>query len=101
MRSFRAGVLLQVLHVVGGVASLKRIGGRALLLALPKEVSAKGLGQFSRKHVAAGGTWRVGDRPRSRRLHADGFGSRYVRTTHSEALLVVFRRRGRDRWTIG
>lgn len=60
MRSL--GIFLQVFHVVSRVTAFqKRIGGGALLLTLPKEVSAQRLGQLGREHVAAGGTRRMGD----------------------------------------
>lgn len=54
--SLRAGIFLKVFHVVGSVTTLKEgIGCRTLLLAFPKKMSAKGLGELSCKHVSTGG----------------------------------------------
>lgn len=100
VRSLGTGVFLKVFHIMGRVSALESIGGCALLLAFPKKMSAKRFCQFGRKHIAAGSSWRVGDRLRSRRLHSNRLGSRNVRTTHGEVFLVVLGRRCRDRRTI-
>lgn len=102
MRSLRSGVLLQILHVVGGVPPLEEgVRSRALLLALPEKVSAKRLGKLGRKHVAAGGAWRVRHGLRVRWLHDDGFGPGNVRATHGEVFVFIFRGRGGNGGTIG
>ena len=69
-------VLLEVRHILGSVASLKhRVGCRALLRALPEEVSAKRLGQLGGKHVPS----RSARRQRCLVMHGSGNGNRLRR----------------------
>lgn len=102
VRTAGTRVLLKVLHVVRSMPALQEgIGGRTLLLAFPQKVSAQGLGQLGRKHVAASGARRMGHRLWWRRLHDDWLGSGNIRTTHSEVFIVVLGRRGGNGRPVG
>ncbi len=53
------GVLLEVRHIMRGVAPLQHcVGGRRLLGPLPEKVAAEGLGKLGGEHVPSGRAWR-------------------------------------------
>jgi len=77
-------ILLEVSHVLSGMATLqKRIRRRALLFALPQEVFSQRLGEFGGQHVPPRCARRVGRGVGVARGADDGHGPAGMWTAHS------------------